>query len=267
MATLEATRRPPQPGTLHRRPALERARRWLLVGATLAWFGAAMAATVWAEPAGRDEPRGVAPPRCAPTSPAGFGDVGTKTLRRAEASTAGLGQESHEPICQDLGIGADGSVRGRIEWFEGHGRPDSSDLAEENFRNWQVMLWADDHPAAHAIADGEGYFCFRNVAPGRYTIVAGSKPPVFSGPVFSGPVFSSPVLSGIVRLWAPGTSPPAAGDQMVLHADRRVLRGQQPFPFLSFRDAATAVAIAGGAVAAPIIYHNARIENRIPRSE
>jgi hypothetical protein len=44
------------------------------------------------------------------------------------------------------------------------------------------------------------------------------------------------------------------------------IRGQGPFPMMSFREAAAVGAVVGGAIAVPIIYHNVKTSNRIPAS-
>ncbi len=47
-----------------------------------------------------------------------------------------------------------------------------------------------------------------------------------------------------------------------------IVRGQPPrfFPVMSLQQAATVAVIATGAVAAPVIYHNTLIDNRVPAS-
>lgn len=68
------------------------------------------------------------------------------------------------------------------------------------------------------------------------------------------------------RAWSPGAAPPKAGGVARVALGDGVLRGQGPLPSVKFSEAALMAGVVVGAVAAPIIYHNAQKSNRVPAS-
>ncbi len=68
------------------------------------------------------------------------------------------------------------------------------------------------------------------------------------------------------RLWSPGTSPPKASALARITLKEGIVRGQGPLPAVSFSEAALMAGVVVGAVAAPVIYHNAQQSNRVPAS-
>ena len=68
------------------------------------------------------------------------------------------------------------------------------------------------------------------------------------------------------RAWSPGAAPPKAGQIARVALGEGVVRGQGPLPAVKFSEAALMAGVVVGAVAAPIIYHNAQKSNRVPAS-
>jgi hypothetical protein len=68
------------------------------------------------------------------------------------------------------------------------------------------------------------------------------------------------------RVWTPKAAPPKANAVARLVPGEGIVRGQGPLPAVSFSEAALMAGVVAGAVAAPIIYHNAQKSNRIPAS-
>ena len=73
------------------------------------------------------------------------------------------------------------------------------------------------------------------------------------------------------RLWTPGTAPPASNNANPRSAgppSSSVARGQNfhAFPTMSFKEVATVAGVVGGAVGAPLIWHNIQQDHKAPVS-
>ena len=98
-----------------------------------------------------------------------------------------------------------------------------------------------------------GEFSLKNLSPGVYQ-VAVERPGT--------PAWWS------CRVWTSATAPPQAQGKIYLPIGGQAVRGQSPLPFpiMSLQQAATVTVITAGAFAAPAIYHNTQIDNRVPSS-
>lgn len=163
-------------------------------------------------------------------------DVVTTELSNAAASAI-----------EDIAISADGSV---------HGRVDVGSAAQRS-TGLRVKFVRGQRAVAIAAIDREGRFTVRNLSAGLYRVVV-------EGPDVSDWRF--------FRLWYAEAAPPSARGKIVSLTAKpftaRIVRGQHssPFPIMSLRQAAAVTGIAAGAIAAPLIYHNARASNRVPIS-
>ncbi len=115
----------------------------------------------------------------------------------------------------------------------------------------QVLLLENGRPAAETRTDRQGRFRVGNLSGGVYQVVVNGA---------AGPAVRR------FRAWAPSTAPPNAAVTVEVPLKETLVRGQGPFPILSFPQAAAIVGVAAGAVAAPVIYHNSRQNNRAPVS-
>ena len=99
--------------------------------------------------------------------------------------------------------------------------------------------------------DAYGRFAFRDLTGGlhRVLIDAGDGPFLW-----------------FFRAWTPEGAPPRAASRLNFVLDRRLIRGQSPIPGTSLPHAAAITAIAAGAIATPIIYHNVKRDGHIPAS-
>jgi hypothetical protein len=70
----------------------------------------------------------------------------------------------------------------------------------------------------------------------------------------------------LLRLWNELAAPPHAVGEIGAVGPQQTVRGQLPFPKVSLSKAAAITAIAAGAIAAPVVYHNQRMDNRSPHS-
>lgn len=129
--------------------------------------------------------------------------------------------------------------------------PATGKRPDETVADLQVLLLKNGRPAAETRTDGEGRFRLGNLSGGVYLVVVNGA---------GGPAARQ------FRAWAPLTAPPNAATTVNVPLKETLVRGQGPFPFLGFPRAAAVVGIAAGAVAAPIIYHSARQNNRGPAS-
>ena len=117
--------------------------------------------------------------------------------------------------------------------------------------NLRVALVRDGRAVALTKTDQSGRFALSNLSQGLYQVVV-------DGP-------GSPSRQ-TCRVWSPSSAPPTARDKVEMMLGEQVVRGQGPFPILSFPQAAAIAGVAAGAIAAPIIYHNVRTANRGPAS-
>ena len=117
--------------------------------------------------------------------------------------------------------------------------------------NLRVALVRDGRAVALTKTDQSGRFALSNLSQGLYQVVV-------DGP-------GSPSRR-TCRVWSPSSAPPTARDKVEMILGEEVIRGQGPFPILSFPQAAAIAGVAAGAIAAPIVYHNVRSANRGPAS-
>ena len=117
--------------------------------------------------------------------------------------------------------------------------------------NLRVALVRDGRAVALTRTDQLGRFSLRNLSQGLYQVVV-------DGP-------GSPSRR-TCRVWAPSSAPPTARPSVEMMLGEGIVRGQGPFPILSFPQAAAVAGVAAGAIAAPIIYHNVKSSNRGPAS-
>lgn len=115
----------------------------------------------------------------------------------------------------------------------------------------RVALMRDGKVVAETASDHLGRFSVSHLRGGKYIIATTSK----NGTEWS-----------LYRAWTPDAAPPKAGVAARVVLGRGLVRGQGPLPSLSFPEAALMGGVVVGAVAAPIIYHNAQQSNRVPAS-
>ncbi len=149
-----------------------------------------------------------------------------------------------QPVIADVASGPDGVLHGRIT--------DASRASRTVAPSgWNVTLLKDRSAVAVTRTDRYGRFAMRNLPDGLYLLR------------IEGPDFSA---AWPYRVWSTRTAPPQAMGRMNVPLDSPVIRGRgpSPFPFTSLRHTATVSGIAVGALAAPVIYHNATVDNRLP---
>ena len=152
---------------------------------------------------------------------------------------------STQPIA-DVRMQPDGVLWGRV--FFPPGVPMATQAAAR-----RVTLWREQKTVAVTTIAPNGRFALRNLPSGLYQVVVEDS---------AGPGQWS------YRVWSAQAAPPRATAEMHVPLAGPVLRGQHitPFPVMSLQKAATLAGIAGGAIMAPVIYHNALIDNRGPAS-
>ena len=144
-----------------------------------------------------------------------------------------------EPLVADVELGLDGNFRGVAVTSEGTAAADVL-----------VTLWQRDREIARGRTDTLGRFCVSGLRGGVYLARAGRGMRVY-------------------RVWPAGTAPPGARPIAMLVATGETLvrgQGMTPVPVVTLPEAATFAAIVGGAIAVPVIYHNALIDNQVPVS-
>lgn len=137
-----------------------------------------------------------------------------------------------------------------------HGRVTDASRASRTVMpsGWNVTLLKDRSAVAVTRTDRYGRFALRNLPDGLYLLR------------IEGPGVSA---AWPYRVWSTRTAPPRALSRMDVPLDSPVVRGRgpSPFPFTSLSHAATVSGIAVGAIAAPVIYHNATVDNRLPAAK
>jgi hypothetical protein len=176
-------------------------------------------------------------------------DLAAPGFDRAAETTVDARDDGRSPEAPDaildVALGPRGALQGRVVTSAG---------GETSAAGWLVVLLRDGRRAAETATDASGRFSVRNLAGGLYQVVAHTP----AGTIWR-----------FCRVWTNRAAPPHAQGELVLLAETRLVRAQGPlrrFPIMSFQQAATMAAVAGGAIAAPIIYHNARLDNRVPNS-
>lgn len=138
----------------------------------------------------------------------------------------------------DVVLSQGGLLQGRI--------PLPTTSSEKPLSRTVLLLDGRNKPVA-ATTDSKGRFAFRGVRPGVYQLRAhdGSVP-------------------CICRTWSRGAAPPQATGTLVWNPYNVTVRGQFPVPFTNFRNTVAVGGLLGGAIAAPIIYNNAKNQNKVP---
>ena len=115
----------------------------------------------------------------------------------------------------------------------------------------RVVLARDGRMVAESKSDRFGRFRFSGLRGGVHVLAV---------------VGERGVELNLCRVWAEGASPPKASDVAQVTLGEGIVRGQGPLPSVKFSEAALMAGVVVGAVAAPIIYHNAQKSNRVPAS-
>jgi hypothetical protein len=115
----------------------------------------------------------------------------------------------------------------------------------------RVALVREGKTVAETTSDRFGRFAVSHLRGGKYAVVTTGK---------------NGVEWSLHRVWTPNAAPPKASAVARVVLGRGLVRGQGPLPSLSFPEAALMGGVVVGAVAAPIIYHNAQQSNRVPAS-
>jgi len=163
---------------------------------------------------------------------------------RPDASKPAVYRFETTPLITDVVLGPQGNLPGRVVLT----REIQSYRATAG---WSVMLLGNRQPIAESVTDDHGTFAFRNLSGGLYEVVL--KTP--RGP-----------SRRLYRVWSTSRAPPSSAEEVQIPVEESVVRAQSPFPIMSPMQAATMTAIVGGAIAAPAIYNNAQVANRIPAS-
>ncbi len=169
------------------------------------------------------------------------------SIRRSEAppSRAPAGGSALAPkiVIDDVALGLpDGVLKGQLLWSPNAAQPGP-------VVGRTVKLLKGNQTVAVTRTDASGRFALSHLSAGMYRVVV-------TGP--DGPGYR------LCRVWTPSAAPPSARDRVDIVLDGDPIRGQGPFPFMSFQQAAAVGAVVGGAVAIPVIYHNVKTSNKIP---
>jgi hypothetical protein len=154
-----------------------------------------------------------------------------------------LADDVQPPVSLDVALqGRDGRLCGRVV-AEGKG--------DANVAGVTVAVMRDGKVVARTRTDRAGAFSVSCLPGGNYAVgVAGREG----------------VRWNLCRLWTPQAAPPQALAEARLGLGGHVVRGQGPFSSAIFTESALMAGVVVGAVAAPIIYHNAQRSNRVPAS-
>ena len=157
-----------------------------------------------------------------------------------------VGRSPAATVVEDVVLGPDGLLRGRV-------LDESGEFALGKVAGLRVRLLRERRTMAVTTTNYRGEFALQNLPQGPYTaVVDGCGTPGWRS----------------CRVWTAHTAPPHARSEVRVPIGAAVVRGQypSPFPIMSLRQAAIVTGIAGGALAAPVIYHNTRTDNRVPSS-
>lgn len=173
------------------------------------------------------------PAAVARASPLGFADVCVPAGRDAET-------------VEQVSLGPEGVLRGRVVDV-------TNGVVCDQVAGLRVSLVCGHRVVAVTTTDAEGRFAVQNLPAERYTVVVHA---------------AGTVHRRFCRVWSPRAAPRQAVGRITVPLGGPVVRGNgpSPFPIMTLRQAAVVVGIAGGAIAAPVIYHNTRIDNRVPAS-
>ncbi|MHB8901307.1 MAG: hypothetical protein ACYC6Y_21370 [Thermoguttaceae bacterium] len=115
----------------------------------------------------------------------------------------------------------------------------------------RVVLVSHGLVVAETVSDRQGRFALSHLRGGTYVISATGR---------------DGAGCGVCRAWTAGGAPARAGSALRIVVAPGLVLGQGPLPALSFSDAALTGGLIVGAVAAPVVYHNAQKSNRVPAS-
>ncbi len=162
-----------------------------------------------------------------------------------QAASSSKGHAASRVIVPDVVLQPGGVLQGAV--FSGA----STSGPERAVAGARVALVREGKTVAETISDPFGRFAVSHLRGGKYVIVIAGK----NGLEWS-----------LHRVWTPNAAPPKASAVARVVLGRGLVRGQGPLPSLSFPEAALMGGVVVGAVAAPIIYHNAQQSNRVPAS-
>lgn len=148
-------------------------------------------------------------------------------------------------VATDVALYAEGVLRGVVLSRS----PVSDTVAAVGGK--RIVLLRDGKVVAETRSDQAGRFVVSHLRGGKYVIATADQ---------------DGVEWSLHRLWVPGTAPPKANAVARVVLGEGVVRGQGPLPAVSFSEAALMAGVVAGAVAAPVIYHNAQKSNRVPAS-
>jgi len=168
----------------------------------------------------------------------------------ARPSGARSGDPSHSPaarpiVASDVALQPGGVLHGVVV-------PDLSlRESDRSVAHVRVALLRDGKVVAETRSDESGRFSVSSLYGGKYVIAVARQ---------------GRVHWHLHRVWLQGTAPHKASAVARMVPGEGIVRSQGPLPAVSFSEAALMAAVVVGAVAAPIIYHNAQKSNRVPAS-
>lgn len=115
----------------------------------------------------------------------------------------------------------------------------------------RVTLVSEGVVVGQTLSDQAGRFTISHLRGGKYLIRVTRK---------------DEIAWRLYRVWTVSAAPPKATSVAQVVLGHGIVRGQGPFPTVSATEAALVGGVAVGAVAAPVIYHNAQTSNRVPAS-
>jgi hypothetical protein len=167
---------------------------------------------------------------------------------RQSAASSGVRVPSvsaHAIVAADVVLRAGGVMHGVVVTGS------SVSTAEKAVAGVRLVLLRGGKVVAEAKSDEAGRFSVSGLSGGQYVIAIRHH---------------GNVCWHLCRVWSPGTAPPKASGVSRFVLGEGIVRGQGPLPTVSFSEAALMAGVVAGAVAAPIIYHNAQKSNRVPAS-
>jgi hypothetical protein len=128
---------------------------------------------------------------------------------------------------RDVALGNGGRLEGQV--VDSQGQPQAAS---------EVTVWQNDQQVAATQADADGNFAFTGLRSGVHQVAAGQG-------------------ASVLRLWAPQTAPPAAGDRALVVSDQSVVRGAGAAGFVNFVTNPWVLAgVVAAAIAIPIALNN-----------
>jgi hypothetical protein len=165
---------------------------------------------------------------CAAVGIAGLGLTMPPAMLAAERTpTAAARQSSHLPAVSDVALRAGGLLPGRV--VNAQGAPAANEFVAVQF---------DGRTVATAKSDTQGYFAVRGLRGGTYRVAAAGG-------------------SGIYRLWAENSAPPAARPSVLIVADSEIATDQHSaWGLRVFGPRLLILGIMGGVATSGAIVHN-----------